>query len=172
LQQALKERKQSVQGGEKGRFEIMGAWPVDVNDREGKVVCTKGERGGNGEVIDRVVEQLQKLIIPGRNKTPRGTNRVFANKGTEGRREEGGSKEGGNIRELRFLKAKNRWKGGINSRPNVISLPTLAKATNVPAAEHEFNQHGNKESTKLKTDRDPSKFLRLQPQLQGQALRP
>jgi hypothetical protein len=104
----------------------MSARPVHINDQKSKVVCTKGERGGNREVIDRVAEQLQKLVIPGRNKTPRGTNRVFTNKGMEGRREEGGSKEGGNIRELRLLKAKNRQKGGLDSHPNVISLPALA----------------------------------------------
>jgi hypothetical protein len=44
------------QGREKSRLKIMGAWPVHIYDRESKVVCAKGERGGNREVIDRVAE--------------------------------------------------------------------------------------------------------------------
>jgi hypothetical protein len=52
---------------------------------------------------------------------------------------EGGSYEIRNIGEFGFLKAKNRGHKGFDSSPNIVSLTTLAKTTDVPTGKNKFH---------------------------------
>jgi hypothetical protein len=116
---------------------------VDINNGEGEVVCSQGEGGGYREVVNGVLEELKLPIIPGSEDTSRGSDRGFEDKGSEGRRQKGGSEEGGDVGEFGFLQKQNGGGGKLNCRPNVIALLTHPKATDVPAIDGELTRHGD-----------------------------
>jgi hypothetical protein len=124
-------------------FEVVVARAVDVDNREGKVIGTRGEGGGYRKVADRVLEELELPVIPGSEDTPRSSNRGFKNKRSKGRGKKGGSEEGGDVGEFGFLQKQNGGGGKLNCRPNVIALLTHPKATDVPAIDGELTRHGD-----------------------------
>lgn len=84
-------------------------------------------------------DKLKKPIIPGCDDASRSPFGRFVDEGAQGRREEGGSEEGGDVIQLSFLKAKDRRKVGIKRSPNIVALTTRAKTANIPAFEKKLN---------------------------------
>jgi hypothetical protein len=42
----------------------MSARAIDINDGEDKVICPEGESRSDGELIDRLVNELQHRVVP------------------------------------------------------------------------------------------------------------
>jgi hypothetical protein len=111
---------------------------IDIYDGEGEVIGSPGEGGGDREVINGVLNEPKVLVIPGGKDASRSSGRGFEDKGSQGRWEEGGSEEGGDISEFGFLQKQDGGGGKLDCRPNVISLLPHPKAADIPAINRNF----------------------------------
>jgi hypothetical protein len=86
-----------------------------------------------------MTDKLKKPIIPGCDNASRSPFGRFVDEGAQGRREEGGSEEGGDVGQLGLLKTQDRREAKIDSISNVIALTTGAQTADIPTLEKELN---------------------------------
>jgi hypothetical protein len=59
---------------------------IDINDGKTKVVGAEREGGSDGEIINGVVKQLKKPVVPSRENSPGRTRSRFKHERTKGLR--------------------------------------------------------------------------------------
>jgi hypothetical protein len=67
---------------------------INVDDGKGEVIRAIGEGGGDREVVDGVMDELKKAVVPSSSDPSGGTSGRFENEGSKLGRKEGGGKKG------------------------------------------------------------------------------